>query len=781
MLTRNKILSHAILILLLISAFPLIIHVTSENVSAAPDTHTWDGGGVDVLASTANNWVSNIAPEALDSVVWDAGALPCTWDLAITLATVSLNAGYSGTVTQGAVNFGYSDFSKLGGEWRGLPGQSQTCSGNFICTGGATLDGSLKLIMTGTGKTLNTKNADIMGFLDIEGNITYHPSAGVLFTIIVLNNGILTIDPGRTLHQRLYGGAQHGFTNNGIINGAGTLWFYVNDGDKNLTLGNCSCSVTIEHLNQNTANRIVTLLGNTTAGALSVFSSHAVWTMTLDLSASNYALSCTDLAIGTGGILNGRGSTISCSGNWDSSAGSFIKGYSTVYMTGVGKTLKTVASTGFWNLVFPFGSSTTLQNNVWAEGIGFDGALTQAGKLINVSGAAQNALTATGSWDGDIYLNGTGAFYSIPIVVPFESTARIFSKVRTTYTNGSQGSVTVTPAVSTYGGIRLTTINKAYAIGANWSYVFPSGTVQFEVSLNTYTLYQMYVDDVATGNRVQTGASGIGFWNYSVVSESNFTVMGEGLEISSNPITTIVEDYLYLYIPTTNYTGVTWGMATNATWLSQYPNGTVYGTPSNLFANQAFYINVTIVFQSQSDYQNFSLTVTNIAPVMTTGPDSWIYVEVEFQYSASFIDWTDGGQFTGVTTNFTGDYDLDLTTGLFTFRSYETGTWYFNITFDDMTGAANATGYQYFVVEVIDGGPTSTMSIIMLLLALVVGFGFLIVGFKLHELWILAGIIWIVSGLTIFIPFGGAFLYVIGITGIGLGIVLMFKGVSPYL
>ena len=64
-----------------------------------------------------------------------------------------------------------------------------------------------------------------------------------------------------------------------------------------------------------------------------------------------------------------------------------------------------------------------------------------------------------------------------------------------------------------------------------------------------------------------------------------------------------------------------------------------------------------------------------------------------------------------------------------------------------------------------------------LALALVFGLILMGVGFKRPEFLILAGPVWILSGLTIFIDYGLVFM----LTSVGLGIVLMFKGVSPYL
>ena len=92
----------------------------------------------------------------------------------------------------------------------------------------------------------------------------------------------------------------------------------------------------------------LTLTSNTTFGAGLVLDSNGdgANTVTLDLSVSNYALSANGVTVGAGGILNGRYSTITCSGNWDSSAGTFTEGTSTVIMSGTTKTIKTANTNG---------------------------------------------------------------------------------------------------------------------------------------------------------------------------------------------------------------------------------------------------------------------------------------------------------------------------------------------------------------------------------------------------------------------------------------------------
>jgi len=63
-----------------------------------------------------------------------------------------------------------------------------------------------------------------------------------------------------------------------------------------------------------------------------------------------------------------------------------------------------------------------------------------------------------------------------------------------------------------------------------------------------------------------------------------------------------------------------------------------------------------------------------------------------------------------------------------------------------------------------------------LALALVFGFMLMGIGFKRREFWILAGPVWIISGLTIFITYGVVFLLV----SVGLGLVLLIEGVMNY-
>jgi hypothetical protein len=58
-------------------------------------------------------------------------------------------------------------------------------------------------------------------------------------------------------------------------------------------------------------------------------------------------------------------------------------------------------------------------------------------------------------------------------------------------------------------------------------------------------------------------------------------------------------------------------------------------------------------------------------------------------------------------------------------------------------------------------------------LALIFGFMLLALGMRQKMFWVLAGPVWIISGLTIFISYGVVFL----LSSVGLGMVLLIMGV----
>lgn len=61
----------------------------------------WDGGGADNNWNTAANWVGNVLPLSTDTVIFDATSVKnCNLNANVAVAGISINDGYSGTVSQ---------------------------------------------------------------------------------------------------------------------------------------------------------------------------------------------------------------------------------------------------------------------------------------------------------------------------------------------------------------------------------------------------------------------------------------------------------------------------------------------------------------------------------------------------------------------------------------------------------------------------------------------------------------------------------------------------------
>ena len=78
----------------------LFLFLFGSALPAHAATATWGGGGTDNLASNPVNWTGSVAPRDYDSIVFDTTSTKDSmWDTYIIPASLSLNQGYTGTVT----------------------------------------------------------------------------------------------------------------------------------------------------------------------------------------------------------------------------------------------------------------------------------------------------------------------------------------------------------------------------------------------------------------------------------------------------------------------------------------------------------------------------------------------------------------------------------------------------------------------------------------------------------------------------------------------------------
>jgi hypothetical protein len=347
----------------------------ANNVSA--DAHYLAASG---NANAGATWTSGIAPVAGDDL-YLAGAWNLALNEAITYGNIQLNATYSGTATQGAVDFGYSGLSMAGGTWNTAWNKIQTCSGNISQIGGVLDLPNWNLVMTGVGKTFVCTTWNNFLSFSVTGSVTINN--GLPFYNIHVT-GTLNIGTGFTLEVARYAGKMATLT--GTFNGPGTLKLNYHDESKIDAFGVVNCPLVIYKWNS-AGDRVLTLGSSLVSlSSITLYSGNAVATMTLNL--AGYSLSATTITASTRGIIsssvagakivttgvitvsaNGQLDAtniayINCGGNFDSSAGTWVPGLCQVNMTTVYKSVKLGVAQTFYDLQLVNNINVTGQSSV---------------------------------------------------------------------------------------------------------------------------------------------------------------------------------------------------------------------------------------------------------------------------------------------------------------------------------------------------------------------------------------------------------------------------------
>lgn len=301
------------------SEMPLIARVLTGN------TYTWIADSQST-ASAAGSWDPSGPPGTGDIVVFNSvhrGA--CTWDLAISLSSFTVGAGYSNYINYTA-NFGVSDLTLASGNLRGNTVARITVSGNFVQTNGNIDNDRLIMTMTGANKYLNmSSSAKILG-LTVNGTITTKDTGYTEYyvTSLIVNSGaMLIISAGMKLESLTYGSG-YAYTNLGAINGLGTLEYTFLSADKTIASGAVNCPLQIRLLVSASTNQTCTLGSNWMLGStFEVLSSHASKFMILV--GNGYDL--TDSGVFT---VSTRGFIEQGSGTW--AVGSYLQNGADAYL-----------------------------------------------------------------------------------------------------------------------------------------------------------------------------------------------------------------------------------------------------------------------------------------------------------------------------------------------------------------------------------------------------------------------------------------------------------------
>ncbi len=335
------------LLVRLVSATAVVL--ISFGVRVAPAMAAvvvWDGGGATNNWSEAANWLGDILPGATDIATFDGTSVKnATISAAVNVAGITINPGYTGTLTQAAgvnITLGASGFVQADGSFSGGT-TTIDVNGPFSLTGGSFGSTSGTLFVLGNftlgGGTFNAGTGTVTfdgaaATIDVPvsqafNNLTFAPAtAGAVKTIAVgdtlVVSGMLTLTEGNidTGTVDAQGGVTHAATFDGgtgllLISGAGTRTI-------TLVAGGQLPAVTLNAPN-------VTLA---TSGAGTVTWDNAFALQAGTVNQGSVALTWNGPFSQTGGTFNGGTATIDLNNFYDLSAGIFSSTAGTLFVSG---------------------------------------------------------------------------------------------------------------------------------------------------------------------------------------------------------------------------------------------------------------------------------------------------------------------------------------------------------------------------------------------------------------------------------------------------------------
>ncbi|OGN87475.1 MAG: hypothetical protein A2Z74_04715 [Chloroflexi bacterium RBG_13_46_9] len=398
-------------------------------------TRTWAATG-NSYSDIAANWSPVGVPATGDNITFDdTSVYNCNWNTTVTVGDFSMLTGYSGTVTQSA-SIGVNKFTKANGTFAHSSSYLFTVTGDVSISGG-TLTGAYvtKLRFSGYSNVSITSGGYSGGNLwachSIAVNIgcTVKNNAGILQTNAqpIWNNGTLIIAGN---YWKSHGSAYFSSTSTttltnydnffnvdsgfagsivslaGTFAGSGYLLLVTRSFDLNLYCdSDCSISITIQIqcATFSSGSYSIILASDAKFNSITMLSNHATYITSLDIDGHN--LSCTSFTLGVRSHCFDVNQFV-VSGPWDSSAGTFTEGTSTVEMSGASKTLKTGTGQSFYNLDISGSISTTSSVNVTHD-------LDVSGTLTNGAGLTTKWISS-GDYDNTGTIAGTGIMEFAP-------------------------------------------------------------------------------------------------------------------------------------------------------------------------------------------------------------------------------------------------------------------------------------------------------------------------------------------------------------------------------
>jgi hypothetical protein len=236
------------------------------------------------------------------------------------------------------------------------------CSGNWLATGGTWTDSLGELTLTGTGNfAQQTTNNGRIYSLYHSGTTTTTMTNNVRIRHRHIMVSTTTIDsPGAFLWQTGTMGGPGTFTMPSGATITGALYKMLIS-----TSGTLTAAGTFEDLELTTSVDTYTLGANLTCtGSLDLDGGGGL--TTLDTSVTNYAINAGNITLSAFTDIIANASTLTLTGNWDTSLGTFTQGTSTAVFNGTGSAISVkadAAGEGFYNWTLNAGKTATFNTD----------------------------------------------------------------------------------------------------------------------------------------------------------------------------------------------------------------------------------------------------------------------------------------------------------------------------------------------------------------------------------------------------------------------------------
>jgi hypothetical protein len=543
---------------------------TVEIQASSHLTHYWDGDAADELASTAENWESDILPEDFDSVSFYAASTGnCRWDLNIQVNYFNMTASYDGEVmiaedltvvydlTQSGTScylYGGQQTMTVGGNW-----YSYYFYGNYST-----------VRLTGTGD-ITVRNNAANRFWNLW--VAYPGETIELMSLYVFISHNLrlmggTFDPNANYVQ--FSNATGTFGDY-IINGSGTfvpstgglgvtVLFPANpSGNRNLTselyIPGCRFS------NAYVGTFTIDLVGSFNSSGDVLFLDQGSSLKNYVFDTNSYPVNAYDFIeegpISSSVTMYLRESTIMILGEFDISENVILfAGSSNVIMAGANSRLSlqgnedsgvqtlnnlTIASTNInLNRCFATGTNLYLAKNLtiqedcsaWIGPDEYDilynvtlfnqlinhGTLSIGdGQRLNISGPASSPMVGYGTFTGDIYLNGSAEVHYIEMNPP---TGRLFINRSITLNTSAGDMMIVSPSTEDFFPISVLDFTEtSYGYLLRWNQT-ASAAVDFNLSLGSGMFYRRFVNGLNEENFTADIAGWVNFTYDKNLSEA---------------------------------------------------------------------------------------------------------------------------------------------------------------------------------------------------------------------------------------------------------------------